>query len=186
MGSVSHAWVAPHHPDPRGEQLVRLAAMIRKAQAGGLPRQQEGWHETFKDWPPYKKLPEQFALFYDWTALCQKEKAADGSVLVERSADEEEAFGHALGCMQLWSALLPSPRPPTQLQPLPHTHEPVPTCTARAWPALIACRPFGVAGTCIRSCSLSWSPSCRRAAPRRRMGIAAGRRWSVCGRWSPR
>ena len=48
----------------------------------------------------YEKLPARFALFYDWTALCQKEKAADGSVLVERSADEEEAFSHALGRMQ--------------------------------------------------------------------------------------
>ena len=102
VGAVSHAWLEVSHPDPRGEQLVRLAALIRKAQGGQLRRQQDGWNPEDPDVPGYRRLPARVGLFFDWASICQHQKAADGAIVVERTADEEAAFRAALESMQIW------------------------------------------------------------------------------------
>jgi len=100
VGAVSHAWLDVSHPDPRGEQLVRLAALIRKAQGGQLRRQQR--NPEMPDISEYKPLPARVGLFFDWASICQHQKAADGAIVVERTADEEAAFRAALESMQIW------------------------------------------------------------------------------------
>ena len=102
VGAVSHAWLEVSHPDPRGEQLVRIAALIRKAQGGQLRRQQDGWDPENGNILPYKPLPARVGLFFDWASICQHQKAADGSIAIERTADEEAAFRAALESMQIW------------------------------------------------------------------------------------
>lgn len=104
IGSVSHAWLEPHHPDRHGRQLVKLASILRAAQRKQLPRQQTGWDAKAPRRHGYVQLPAQCGLFYDWASLCQAQKAADGSVLVERTSAERAAFSHAINCMQLWYA----------------------------------------------------------------------------------
>jgi len=101
VGAVSHAWLEVSHPDPRGEQLVRIAALIRKAQGGKLRRQQPAW-DVDPTIPPYQPLPARVGLFFDWASICQHQKAADGSIAIERTADEEAAFRAALESMQIW------------------------------------------------------------------------------------
>ena len=92
IGSVSHAWLAAHHPDLLGEQLERLVATMRKAQSEAVRA------NDFR----YKLLPKHMALFYDWASLFQMEKGADGRILQKRSRDEDEAFVHALKTMMIW------------------------------------------------------------------------------------
>ena len=101
VGAVSHAWLEVSHPDPRGEQLVRIAALIRKAQGGQLRRQRDGW-DVDPATAPYSPLPARVGLFFDWASICQHQKAADGSIAIERTADEEAAFRAALESMQIW------------------------------------------------------------------------------------
>ena len=130
IGAVSHAWLTPEHPDPFGEQLLALAAAIRKAQAGELRRQQPGWH-AIPSVKPLLSLPARFALFYDWTSLHQK----------PRSADEQAAFSEALSYMQLWYvhqkvfALLLTELPPRWASVLGYDARGWPT-TERAWTML--------------------------------------------------
>ena len=104
VGSVSHAWLSPHHPDPLGQQLIKLMALVRAAQQKELPRQQLGWDANAPRRQGYNSLPERCGIFYDWCSLCQSHKAPDGSVLIERTPDEREAFKLALDSMQLWYA----------------------------------------------------------------------------------
>ena len=92
VGSGSHAWMTPEHPDPEGQQLLNLASVVRRAQRGELPSQQG-------DGLRLAKLPSEFALFYDWCSLLQK--GPDGTA---RTEAEQAAFGKALSTMQLWYA----------------------------------------------------------------------------------
>ena len=104
-GAVSHAWCGVSHPDPYGAQLMRLAAVLRAAQRGELPRQQDDWCTDAQFIIlPYRKLPSKVALFYDWCSLFQSVKSAEGVVLVERTTQERLAFQHALREMQIWYA----------------------------------------------------------------------------------
>ena len=104
IGSVSHAWLTQSHPDPLGEQLVRLASVIRKAQRGEMERQREANMERHGLKRPYQALPARFALFFDWASLFQSKKAPDGTVLLARTEAEDDAFQRALGSMQIWYA----------------------------------------------------------------------------------
>ena len=102
IGAVSHAWLRPDHPDPHGAQLLKLAAALRAAQAGELPRQQRGW-DSKQPWRHgYQRLPARVGLFFDWASLYQARKAADGTVLADRSPEQRAAFDTALGSMQIW------------------------------------------------------------------------------------
>lgn len=92
--AVSHAWATADHPDPLGEQLCNLADVIRRAQAGLLPSQQER-NTTYGNWR-CAPLARDFGIFFDWASLCQK--TADAP----RTPDEVEAFSAALATMQLW------------------------------------------------------------------------------------
>ena len=96
-GAVSHAWITPDHPDPYGYQLVRLAATIRRAQEGGLPRQQEGWDTTHTTTKGYQKLAPRIGIFWDWGSLFQSKGTPEG-----RTAQQQASFAQALGSMQLW------------------------------------------------------------------------------------
>ena len=134
VGSISHAWLTPHHPDPLGQQLVKLGAVLQSAKGKKLPRQQTGWDATAPRRHGYVALPARCGIFYgecntrpdrsprphpcsllrgrpvfpsrlvDWCSLCQSRKAPDGTVLVERTHDEREAFSLALDSMQIWYA----------------------------------------------------------------------------------
>jgi len=65
-GAISHAWIQPHHPDPSGEQLLRLAALIRRAQRGELPRQKGDWSgDSHFLITPYHYFPAKVGLFYE-------------------------------------------------------------------------------------------------------------------------
>ena len=65
-GGISHAWLTPNHPDPYGEQLVRMANLIKRAQEGQLARQQDDWSDE-KGFliHPYHRLPLKVGLFYE-------------------------------------------------------------------------------------------------------------------------
>ena len=64
--SVSYGWEEPAHPDPRGCTLLRLAEALERAQTKPVPS---------ADGKKQKLLPTDVAVFFDWTALCQKDPA---------------------------------------------------------------------------------------------------------------
>ena len=66
VGAISHAWITPHHPDPTGEQLLKIVSILRTAQRGELPRQQRGWDAKNPRRHGYQKLPSKLGLFYDF------------------------------------------------------------------------------------------------------------------------
>ena len=100
VGAVSHAWATPNHPDPLGENIARLAEIIRVAQNGELPRQSPRYGDEHFEDPQqhYMKLAPRLGIFYDWCSLHQKD--AQG----QRTVDEKKAFSWALDRMQIWYA----------------------------------------------------------------------------------
>ena len=119
--SISHGWLTPEHPDPRGQQLVNFASIVRRETnlCAGTPSQilrkaacfslscglglgcccccfplygQECCHAS-------QNFPSgEFAVFYDYCSLFQK----DGKG--ERTPEEGEAFRSALATMGAWYA----------------------------------------------------------------------------------
>ena len=77
---VSHAWLHPHHPDPRGETLQLLARVLA---------------EYIKGWG--KAPAGKYGVFLDYCSICQK--GAGGE---ERTPAEAELFRTALGSMSEW------------------------------------------------------------------------------------
>lgn len=104
IGAISHAWTSPAHPDPDGSQLLRVAALLRAAQAGELQRQRPGAVPGPFGPTNYKRLPARVGLFYDFCSLFQATKDSHGEVLKARSPPEQAAFRAALSEMQLWYA----------------------------------------------------------------------------------
>lgn len=132
VGSVSHAWMGSAHPDPKGEQLLALGDMIRRAQHKQLPCQ--------KGVNGFKKLPPRFGIFYDFSCLNQAEKTPDGGVTKPRTPGEAAAFDHALKSMQLWYAhdkifTFLMTRLPDSCTALPYAARGWPTCE-RQWAML--------------------------------------------------
>jgi hypothetical protein len=78
--AVSHAWLHPHHPDPRGETLQLLARVLG---------------EYIKGWG--KAPAGKYGVFLDYCSICQK--GAHGE---ERTPAEAELFRTALGSMSEW------------------------------------------------------------------------------------
>merc|ERR1719171_1538310 len=64
--SVSYGWEEPAHPDPRGCTLLRLAEALERAQTKPV-------RTAYRS--EQKLLPTDVAVFFDWTALCQKDPA---------------------------------------------------------------------------------------------------------------
>ena len=90
--SVSHCWATALHPDPHGHTLVALAEAINRMRTVPVPAVEPGYR--------FHTLPEEeLAVFFDWTALPQKDGAAG-----LRSAAEQTAFDRALASMELWYA----------------------------------------------------------------------------------
>jgi hypothetical protein len=97
--SVSYCWRSTGHPDPDGEQLHLLAALVKEfASPYGGPT----WHgevgkrsrTDFGDlWQPVQG-PEDVAIFIDWCSLYQ----------LQRSKEEEDIFAHALINLEIWYA----------------------------------------------------------------------------------
>lgn len=80
---VSHCWHDAPHPDPFGDNLLKLADAITTMRAKELDSRK-------------RAAPEgRFAIFYDWCSLCQKDTNGD------RSEGETDAFRAALARMQL-------------------------------------------------------------------------------------
>mmetsp|Transcript_18922 Transcript_18922/g.63842 ORF Transcript_18922/g.63842 Transcript_18922/m.63842 type:complete len:391 (-) Transcript_18922:266-1438(-) len=93
LGAVSHAWETASHPDPRGAKLIELDRLVGQAQCIELDAQKfDGVADQDQ------RLPEEFALFFDWASLHQKDAAGC------RQPAEREAFNAALETMQLWYA----------------------------------------------------------------------------------
>ena len=81
---VSHCWHDAPHPDPAGDNLLKLADAIQERRAVTRVDSRR------------RAAPEgRFAVFYDWCSLCQKDEAGN------RAEDETEAFRTALARMQL-------------------------------------------------------------------------------------
>ena len=126
--SVSHAWLTPDHPDPYGQQLVRLIEQVhheRQCCPGngaadlvrhicmsaaylggclhgcfcGLPYMGQQCGRTAQQF-----ASGEFAVFYDYCSLMQKDDRG------QRSAVEAAAFSTALQSMGLWYALLMTSR----------------------------------------------------------------------------
>jgi hypothetical protein len=80
---VSHCWHGPTHPDPLGEQLIRLADLIEREQndatcSGSVP------------------FPTgEFAVFFDFCSLMQKDENG------VRTPEEDYAFKFALNRMEI-------------------------------------------------------------------------------------
>lgn len=72
--AVSHCWLTQEQPDPKGEQMARLCAVLRLLL--------ESTHL------------EDVALFMDWCSLHQK----------PRTPSQEQSFTRALGSVHLWYA----------------------------------------------------------------------------------
>jgi len=95
--SISYCWRSPEHPDPDGEQLHLLAALVREfAGPYGGPT----WHgeigkrtqQEFCDlWQPVNG-PEDVAIFLDWCSLYQQ----------PRSKEEEDDYAKALADIEIW------------------------------------------------------------------------------------
>ena len=77
---VSHAWLHPNHPDPRGESLRLLARVLT---------------EYMKGWGQFKG--GTYGVFLDYCSLFQKGKIGE-----ERTATEAALFQAALGSMDGW------------------------------------------------------------------------------------
>lgn len=77
---VSHAWLHPNHPDPRGESLRLLARVLT---------------EYMKGWGQFKG--GTYGVFLDYCSLFQKGKVGE-----ERTATEAALFKAALGSMDGW------------------------------------------------------------------------------------
>jgi len=118
--AISHAWLTPEHPDPRGEQLVAFADAVAREKrccrngldvfaficclpCGGLipfgfcygvPCFGQRCFEPMGAFPG-----GEFMVFYDYASLHQRDPVAG-----ERSDDERAAFGAALDTMGTWYA----------------------------------------------------------------------------------
>jgi len=97
--SVSYCWRSENHPDPDGEQLHLLAALVREFAGpyGGPTWHGEVGKYTRNDycdlWQPVQG-PEDVAVFLDWCSLYQQ----------NRSRDEEEEFAKAILDIEIWYA----------------------------------------------------------------------------------
>lgn len=90
---VSHAWLHPHHPDPRGETLRLLAKVLQEYT--------KGWGKT---------PAGRYGVFLDYCSLCQKGRNGE-----ERTPEEAALFQTALGSMSDWCVPTRAhtvPRPP--------------------------------------------------------------------------
>ena len=96
IAAISHAWLTPQHPDPKGEQLVAFASVVRRAQNLELQSQQPEAEETGDAPKELRRFPAEFGVFYDWLSLPQKNAAG------KRSSSELAAFRKALMHMELW------------------------------------------------------------------------------------
>jgi len=107
LGALSYCWLTAEHPDPRGEQLVSLAAAIEAAEAGD------------------QAFPGEAAFFIDFASLPQKGPGG------RRTPAEAAAFSAALGNMQIWYS---HPLVTAFLaRSLPSGHEKVPRYEERGW-----------------------------------------------------
>lgn len=97
--SISYCWRSPEHPDPDGEQLHLLAALVREFAGpyGGPTWHGEVGHRTqheFCDlWQPVEGA-DDVAIFIDWCSLYQK----------PRTQEEEDSFAKALTDIEIWYA----------------------------------------------------------------------------------
>ena len=111
--SISHGWLTSEHPDPLGQQLVRFADQVRYEQqvcAGGCDKIM--WKRSFYFVcccgipcfgqpcckPPTAFSSGEFAVFYDWGSLMQKNEHG------ERTEAEYKSFDKALETMGVWYA----------------------------------------------------------------------------------
>jgi hypothetical protein len=122
--AISHAWLTPEHPDPRGEQLVKFADTVQRewrcCRSGmevclfcffhiccpccpccvpfgscfGLPCYGQQCCAAAAAFPP-----GEFMVFYDYASLHQKDPATG-----TRTDEESAAFGAALETMGTWYA----------------------------------------------------------------------------------
>ena len=74
VGVLSYRWLRPEHPDPCGQRLAAMQALLRRT---GLPIK---------------------ALFWDFASLPQKGVSADGQIL-NRTPEEQERFGAGIMAM---------------------------------------------------------------------------------------
>ena len=103
--SVSHAWETLPHPDPRGENLLRLADAIKRAQTT-----KEKVASSSGDDKEAMLLPSSVAVFFDYCSLFQKDpklfEGEDGGDKFWKSRTDTEmtAFNAALSNMDVWYA----------------------------------------------------------------------------------
>ena len=79
--AVSYCWHTPEHPDPNGEQLRHIAAVLKRE-----------FHHQYKD------RFDDMGIFMDWVSLYQSKGGPP------RTVEQEDVFRKALQSMDLWYA----------------------------------------------------------------------------------
>jgi len=135
LGVSSYCWLSPTHPDPLGDQLVSLAAAIKRAEdeKGEINRRGRVSHDGFPS--------QEAAIFIDFASLHQKDAAG------KRTPAEHAAFAEALSTMQLW-----------------YVHTRTTVFLTRTLPAGYADLP-GYAERGWTTCELSWATLAKASSP---------------------
>eukprot|EP00930_Biecheleria_cincta_P088794 TRINITY_DN7804_c0_g2_i1.p1 TRINITY_DN7804_c0_g2~~TRINITY_DN7804_c0_g2_i1.p1 ORF type:complete len:535 (-),score=61.14 TRINITY_DN7804_c0_g2_i1:130-1734(-) len=88
--AISHCWYLPEHPDPEGHQVQQVIPLLVAL---------EGTRNYFTRYDGENHV----ALFWAWCSLYQRRRHIKDGPL-ERTPDEERAFGRSLRNMHVWYA----------------------------------------------------------------------------------
>jgi len=112
--ALSYCWENSSHPDPRGEQLARVAAVINICIEGLSGKKQYPWY-----------VCDDIGMFWDYASLYQGE---------DRSQEEKESFQRGLQNVNLWYG-----HQLTTVWMLTRVPDGVKPYTQRGWPCFERC-----------------------------------------------